>query len=358
MKSFFLALLISLFTAKIFAFLRSRSFHFSFLEKPFFQKYSFCFRSQLGGASIYFALLMVIFFRDFYINGSHYSFSITLLILTLPVFLVGLLEDLLGSISNNFKYIGLIVSSLLFIYYSNISIRKFDIPIFDILFHLPLIGLLLTCLSIVGLTCSYRLLNQYHGLAPINAIMSIFSIGYVAYICNDPHLLMSSIVVLGLLIGFCLANYPKSFPNFGSTDSYLVGFLIAILSICLVERNLTISPWFAVALNLVPIYEGVMCLWQKRQNQGKASSLSDHPRLYCMIYQNLMGRLGSNSPGHQAPDSSLKPKNLYLLFLSAIPAISSILFWNNTLALIASGFIFCCGCFFLSRKQIRFLASR
>ena len=358
MKSFFLSILISLFISKIFDFLQNKTGNFSFIGNPIFGKHYFHLPSNIRGISLYLSMLIVTLFRDYYNNGGNYSFSITIFWLTLPVFLVDLLKDMKWKISTNLQFMGIIFSSLLFIYYSNISIQKIDMQGFDILFHLPLIGLLLTCLFISGLTRTYILLDKLNSLSAINAIMTILSIAYISHMCKDPQLFMSSIIFLGLLIGFFLANYSKGIMAFGNAGSYLVGFFIAIFSICLVERNIAISPWLAVVLNLIPICEVLVYIWRRRQSQELEYYPSDHTQLYGPIFQNLIRRHGSNSSPNELLNPPLKSPKIFIFFLTSIPAIFSVFFWDNKFILITLGLIFCFGCLFLSRKQVLNFDSR
>ena len=70
---------------------------------------------------------------------------------------------------------------------------------------------------------------------------------------NDPVLASTCLIVLGAIGGFFIWNYPRGLILLGDGGAYLIGFLIACLSILLVQRNPAVSPWLALLVNAHPI---------------------------------------------------------------------------------------------------------
>ncbi len=101
------------------------------------------------------------------------------------------------------------------------------------------------------------------------AIISLLVIGYAAFKANDLVLASSCLIVIGAIGGFFIWNYPRGLIFLGDGGAYLIGYLIATLSILLVIRNPSVSPWFALLVNAYPIFETLFIIWRRKVHQGK-----------------------------------------------------------------------------------------
>jgi UDP-N-acetylmuramyl pentapeptide phosphotransferase/UDP-N-acetylglucosamine-1-phosphate transferase len=168
------------------------------------------------------------------------------------------------------------------------------------------------------------------------AIISTAAIAFVAFKVNDLQLVYLSTILLGSIAGFFIWNYPKGLIFLGDSGAYLIGFVIACLSILLVARNPIVSPWFAVMVNAYPIFETLFTIWRRSVHQGKNPGLPDGAHFHSLIYRRIMRWA---HPGDQSYWSNAKTSP-YLWALSSLGVIPALLWWDSTMALIISAAVF------------------
>ncbi len=122
----------------------------------------------------------------------------------------------------------------------------------------------------------------------------------------------------------------------GDGGAYLVGFMVAALSIALVARNSSVSPWFAIMVNAYPIFETLFTIWRRSVHQGKNPGMPDSAHFHSLIYQRIMRWARPTDQSYWA-NAKTSP---YLWVLSSIGVIPALLWWNSTPVLMASAVVF------------------
>jgi UDP-GlcNAc:undecaprenyl-phosphate GlcNAc-1-phosphate transferase len=257
----------------------------------------------------------------------------------LPAAAMGLTEDITKKISVLIRLLATASSALLAGYFSNAWITRIDVIGFDYLLTIPAISVIFTCIAIAGLANAYNIIDGFNGLASMVAIIALLAITYVALRVGDNSIAIAALVMTGSVAGFFLWNYPRGLIFLGDGGAYLIGFWIATLSILLVSRHQTVSPWFAVLVNCYPIFEALFSIWRKKIHQGKSPGQADAAHFHSLIYRRIIR--WAQIPGVQdsahAANARTSP---YLWFLSCLAVIPAVLWWQYTWLLQLSGILF------------------
>jgi len=293
---------------------------------------------RIGGMAIFLGLIAATVIRWSQDIPTDISLGI-ILACSLPAALIGFTEDVTKCIGVRTRLISTVCSALLAGYYLNAWISRIDVMGVDSLLAMPAISIIFTCIAIAGLANAYNMIDGFNGLASMVAIIALLAIIYVAIRVGDNAIVIAALVMVGALAGFFLWNYPRGLIFLGDGGAYMIGFWIATLSILLVSRHPTISPWFAVLVNCYPIFEALFSIWRKKIHQGKSPGQADAAHFHSLIYRRIIR--WAQIPGVQdsahAANARTSP---YLWFLSSLAVIPAVLWWQYTWLLQLSVILF------------------
>lgn len=292
---------------------------------------------RVGGLAIFITLL---FFSLF--EGSYW----TLVLCTLPAFLGGLLEDLTKRVGVRERFFLTMLSGALGYFLLDAYINRVDLPIFDHLLSLSLVSFAFTVFAVGGVANAINIIDGYNGLASGVSLLSLLALGYVSYLVGDYHLAKLCLLLCCAILGFFLWNYPSGSIFLGDGGAYLLGFLIAEVSVLLVQRNPEVSPWFPLLVIAYPVVETLFSIYRKKLLRGTSPGEPDKLHLHMLIYKRLV----------KVEDKLLRNfmTSPYLWTLSLLSIIPAVIFWKNTLILIALFLCFVWVYVALYRRLVRF----
>ncbi|SHM60801.1 glycosyltransferase family 4 protein [Gracilibacillus kekensis] len=158
--------------------------------------------------------------------------------------LIGVLDDIF-SLSPKVKFLGQIIVAILTIF-GGIKIEFLTLPFVDRL-EFGIISIPLTILWIVGITNSINLTDGLDGLAAGISSIALLTISTMALSIGNTFVALLGFIVVGSTLGFLLYNFHPAKIFMGDTGSLLLGYMISILSIMGLFKNVT---FFSI---LVPI---------------------------------------------------------------------------------------------------------
>jgi UDP-N-acetylmuramyl pentapeptide phosphotransferase/UDP-N-acetylglucosamine-1-phosphate transferase len=259
----------------------------------------------------------------------------------LPAFAIGLAEDLTKKVSIKIRLAVSATSAFFGLYFLNILITKIQVPGLDWLLGISIIAVIFTVIAVTGLVNAYNIIDGFNGLASMVAMISLLAIGYVAFKVNDLVVAFTCLTVIGGVSGFFVWNYPRGLIFLGDGGAYLIGYLIASLSILLVVRNPSVSPWFALLVNAYPIFETLFTIWRRKVHQGKNPGLPDGAHFHSLIYRRIIRW----AEVHESNETVSYVKNAktspYLWLLSSLAVFPAIVWWQTTWILQCSALLFC-----------------
>jgi len=299
------------------------------------QKFHTVITPRIGGLAIWIGMAIAIAYK-WLINPDLGANLLLVLLASLPVFAAGVAEDLTKRVGVKIRLLAGFLSGLALLFLFDITAMRFGLGALDAWFSHPWFVVLFLAFGVAGLSNAYNIIDGFNGLASMVAIISALAITYVALKVADPLILNLALAFIGAIAGFFLWNYPKGLIFLGDSGAYLIGFVIACLSIVLVARNPSVSPWFAIMVNAYPIFETLFTIWRRSVHQGKNPGLPDGAHFHSLIYRRIMRWA---HPGDQSYWANAKTSP-YLWVLSSLGVIPALLWWDSTVALIISAAVF------------------
>ncbi len=309
---------------------------------------------RIGGIGIFLALIISAM-AAYGVASLEWSLSLLQICLcALPAFAIGLIEDLTKKIGVKTRLIGTAISACMGIYFLNILITKIQIPGVDWVLSIGFIAIIFTIIAITGLANAYNIIDGFNGLASMVAIISLLAIGFVAFKANDHTLVSICLIVIGAVSGFFIWNYPRGLIFLGDGGAYLIGYMIATLSILLVIRNPTVSPWFPLLVNAYPIFETLFTIWRRKVHQGKNPGTPDGAHFHSLIYRRVIRW----AEVHESKETASYAKNArtspYLWLLSSLAVFPAIVWWQTTWVLQCFALLFCASYVTIYKAVVKF----
>jgi UDP-N-acetylmuramyl pentapeptide phosphotransferase/UDP-N-acetylglucosamine-1-phosphate transferase len=259
----------------------------------------------------------------------------------LPAFAIGLIEDVTKRIGVKTRLAVIAISAYMGIHFFNILITNIQMPGVDWILSTSMAAIIFTVFAVTGLANAYNIIDGFNGLASMVAIITLTAIGYVAFIVNDPVLTSVCLIVIGAIGGFFIWNYPRGLIFLGDGGAYLIGYLVATLSILLVIRNPSVSPWFALLVNAYPIFETLFTIWRRKVHQGKSPGLPDGAHFHSLIYRRVIRWAEVHESKETASYSKNAKTSPYLWFLSSLAVFPAVIWWQTAWILQCFALLFC-----------------
>lgn len=282
---------------------------------------------RVGGVPIFLGLLAGCALSG-YLNTS--TWLLLLLLSILPAFLFGLLEDVTKKVGPRPRLLATFVSAGLGFVLVQASLIRLGIPEVDpILARYWWLSLGVTVIAVGGVAHAFNIIDGYNGLSGMVAVLVFTAIAYVCFKVHDILLMSVCMAMIGAVLGFLCWNFPLGLIFAGDGGAYLLGFMIAELSVLLVARNPEVSPWFPMLCVIYPVFETLFSIYRRKFLQHRAVGCPDALHLHQMIYRRLVRwMVGSREARYLTQRNSLTSPYLWLLCsFSVLPAM---LFWNRT----------------------------
>lgn len=252
-----------------------------------------------------------------------------LLIAGIPAFLGGLAEDITKRTSVGDRLLLSMLSGAIGAWLLGAYLNRMDIAGIDAALLWVPFAVAFTIFAVSGVVNAVNIIDGYNGLAGGFALIALVVIACVAARVGDMFLVMTALATIGAIAGFMLWNYPNGRIFLGDGGAYLIGFILAELSVLLVARNPTVSPWFPLLVMIYPIWETLFSIYRKRLVRKVSPGLPDRLHFHMLIYGRVLRSLAASRDPQVLlkRNSSTSPYLWVLTGLSAIPAAFA---WNST----------------------------
>jgi UDP-N-acetylmuramyl pentapeptide phosphotransferase/UDP-N-acetylglucosamine-1-phosphate transferase len=278
--------------------------------------------------------------------------KIILLLCAIPTFSIGLAEDITKKIGVRTRLFFTAFAAILVVHLLDASINRLDIWGIDYLLAIPLVAIMFTAFAITGLSNAYNIIDGFNGLSSMVGIITLFGLAYMGLLLQDTAILSLSVIMVGAILGFFIWNYPRGLIFLGDGGAYLIGFWIATLSVLLIARHPSISPWFALLINAYPILETLFTIYRRKIHQGKSPGSPDGIHFHTLIYRRIL------NPAKVKNKFDLLNANArtapYLWILSSLAVVPAIIWWQSTPTLIAFTLLFTASYIWLYTNVVRF----
>lgn len=312
---------------------------------------------RLGGIAIFVALTSSLLAVT-WLLGTEVQHVVAFIVCILPVFCVGLVEDVTAKCDISSRLILPMLSAALCWWLLDGRLLRVDIPTVDAWLHAsPFFALMLTMIAVGGITQAVNIIDGYNGLSPFFALVALAAIGIVGHLVGDVLVERIALLAAASVAGFLLWNFPHGHIFMGDAGAYLVGFCIGELSVLLVTRNPEVSAWFPMLLVIYPVWETLFAIYRKAILKNTSPSQPDGLHLHMLIHKRLV-----KSPyGGTARQRMLKRNSStspYLWVLSLMTAIPALIFWDQGAWLQGFCVVAVLACFTLYWRIVRFRAPK
>ena len=283
---------------------------------------------RIGGV----ALLSGLFFA-FFFKKSQFSDALPVLtpvlLASLPIFIIGLIEDITQKISSRLRLHIAFASAALVYFVLHIAFVRTNWQWFDTqLLVWPGLSCICTLLVIGGSIHAVNVIDGFNGLMLGVSLLIFGALALVSFFVTDPVIMHVSLLCFSAILGLFLLNFPFGKLFSGDSGAYLIGFLISTITLALIQRHKEISGWFACLLLAYPLFETIFSIYRKMVLRKMSPAVPDGLHLHMLIYKRLTCRRSQSKKMNNAMTSP------YLWLLSVTSIVPSVIFWNDTLLLL------------------------
>ena len=288
--------------------------------------------ASIGGLPIFIAWSIAVF-----LSGDQFGLLLKLWLSSLPVFAVGLYEDLSARVSPLVRLISAFSSIVIAFFWLNLGIDSLGFESVDyVLSNYFITSLLFTLLVVGGAVNSLNIIDGFNGLLSGYSILAFLAMAYVANTLGDQMMLQLSLISTVSIFGFIVFNFPFGKIFMGDGGAYFLGFMLAIIGLMLVDRHEELSSWFILLIFMYPMYELLYSIYRRKVIYGTDASQPDANHLHTLVYRKLIScdRLKNNKV---ICNSMVSP---FMWLLSLVGIVPAVIWFDNQTMLIIWVFVF------------------
>ena len=304
--------------------------------------------ARVGGIGIFIAFVLGLAVLSLRFNNLNYIY---LFISSLPIVLTGFYEDIKKKVGPICRLNISFLSALLAIMLLGSLIERTGIPILDFLVRSKIIGAIFACIAIAGVTNAINIIDGMNGLSSGTSIVLFAAIGYIAFKCQDFFILSIVVLAAAAILGFFFWNYPYGRIFLGDGGAYFIGFILAVCSILLINRNKNVSPWFPILVLIYPAFETIFTIYRRKYLKKRSPIYPDNLHLHSLFYRRVVPVIFNNGHNVVSQNAMTSPLIWGLSVISVVPAV---IFVNNTFVLILFTILFVLLYIFLYKSIVCF----
>ncbi|SFC84542.1 MraY family glycosyltransferase [Massilia yuzhufengensis] len=228
------------------------------------QKFHITPTPRVGGAAIMLGLWLSLGV----LTPEQQDLLLPVLVAAMPAFVFGLAEDLTRNVSVRARLLATMASGVCCWGLTGVTLLRIGVEPLDMLLSWLPVSVLFTAFAVGGVANAVNIIDGFNGLASGTVLIGMAALGVLAQDAGDATLAQLCFTVCAVTAGFFVVNFPFGKLFLGDGGAYLLGFLLAWLSVMLVYRNPGVSPWAPLLACAYPIFETVFTivrrLWCRR----------------------------------------------------------------------------------------------
>ena len=238
--------------------------------------------------------------------------NIWILVLFLPVFIVGVLEDLTQKISIRLRFFSMIVTSFILVINTNAILTNIDIKAINLILSIGYTAIVFTIIGILVTCNAWNFIDGLNGLSSGYSSLVLFSFLILTSEQNLGQIYTLIAITFGVTCGFFIINILTGRVFLGDSGSYFLGMFIGWLGVYIVNNDPNISPWAIFLIIIYPASEITVTVFRRALNI-KSPFKPDNKHLHSMVYR----LISSKTNLKQLYANSLS--GLLILILASIP---------------------------------------
>ena len=235
--------------------------------------------SRFGGVGLYTSLMVVSFFD----GGTNYEFLRLALLCSMPIFFLGILDDLDLEIKPVIRLLVVFPSALLAYYFLGTEAYSLKIPFIDSLFNFKIFSILFICFALAGMTNAFNMLDGVNGNVLLYSLTLCATTLFLQKNNFDLSLNYYFVAMFFSILGVFVLNFPFGRIFLGDGGAYFLGIALSIGIIKYYQVN-SLSPWYVFAVFIYPVVDVAFSI--VRRIISKVSALEpDNKHLHHLIYK-------------------------------------------------------------------------
>ena len=235
---------------------------------------------RTGGVAVVLAFLLgLILWFD---KSSSVLFHLKFILTLVPVFIVGLSEDLGYLVSSRLRLLSSAVSGLLFILLFNQWIPRSNLPGLDVALLWSPFAIALSVYVAVAISHAFNLIDGLNGLSGFIGVAAALSLAIMADDVGISGHRNMLIVLAAAIVGFLLLNFPFSLVFIGDAVAYSVEYILVWISISMFWSSKQITPWPVFLIYFWPIADTLLAI-TRRLSKGRPVSQPDRLHFHQLV---------------------------------------------------------------------------
>jgi len=180
-------------------------------------------------------------------------------------FLLGFIDDF-HPLGAKVKLLSQIIIGVI-VHQCGLSIERVAIPFTDVVVQFGFFSMWVTVIWIVAIMNLINLIDGLDGLAGGIGLLLMGLLGFLAYESGVAISFVLALGMVGSIFGFLFHNFPPAKVYMGDSGAYLIGFVIAALSLLNSEKGTVLAALIAPVLALaLPIADVVFAMLRRGIN--------------------------------------------------------------------------------------------
>lgn len=177
-------------------------------------------------------------------------------------FMLGFIDDF-HPLGAKFKLLAQIIIAMV-AHECGLSIERLTLPFIGLI---PNLGVLSTVFTVIWFVAMMNLINLIDGLDGLAGGVGLLLMGMLAYLGISSGLAFSTILAVGMagaILGFLFHNFPPAKVYMGDSGAYLIGYVIAALSLINSEKGTIVAALIAPVLAMaLPIADVTFAMFRR-----------------------------------------------------------------------------------------------
>ena len=288
---------------------------------------------RVGGLAIYITILGFSYLLNNGVTAPHFLPNLYtgdtywLILSAMPIFLIGLLEDLGIYMSPKTRLLGTLISGILVVIWFGIWVGSIGLPVFDLVLGVTPLGIAFTLFATTGVVHGFNLVDGLNGLVGYLTLSSVVALSVIAFQNADLEMQKFLFLLAASVVGFLLLNFPFGKIFLGDAGAYTLGHILVWSSILLLNTNPQISPFSIFLIFFWPVADTILSIW-RRFRLSKRAYHPDRLHFHQLVMRFLEIRYFGRGKRHITNPLS----TVIMVPLISVPQVLGVLFWNNFLA--------------------------
>jgi len=239
--------------------------------------------ARLGGLALFIALIVAAALSH---SADNWATFVLFLVSAMPVFVIGLAEDLGYLASPPRRLLAATVSGAMFIALMGQWVLHTGIPGLDIALHWSPFAVAFSLFLGVGISHAFNLIDGLNGLAGFTALAAALALATIAHQSGLTEHRDILFTIAAAVLGFLIFNFPFGKIFLGDAGAYVIGHLLFWMSVSILWNAPDVSPFALLLIFFWPIADTLLAI-TRRLSLGKPIAQPDRLHFHQLVMRGV-----------------------------------------------------------------------